>query len=47
MEIQDMSTKRLQKEYDKIVEHWDRTGEVFSLSDFEDIILELESRCNQ
>ena len=46
MEYEKMSDKELEDEYMAVVELWDRSHTVFSLTDFEDIIREMVKRGN-
>lgn len=45
-EYTDMTNDELLKLHEEIVEEWDKTNEVFSISDFEEIIRELTLREN-
>ena len=44
MEPSKMTTKALESEYMEYVQEWDKTNEVFSLTEFEEIIVELTKR---
>ncbi len=39
-----LTTKELIKEYNLIIDNWYKTNQIHSLSDFEEIILELNKR---
>lgn len=47
MDVEKMTNEQLIESENKIFNKWDKTGEVFSLSDFSEIIRELTLREEQ
>ncbi len=42
--MKEITTEKLLKEYNLIIDEWHKTNEVHSISDFEEIVIELTKR---